>query len=83
MHWKKSGTYQKEGGQRPFSCFRYFSLPPITFDTVMSGGGVLVMCWCAGVLMMCWCAGVMVLVMCWYGELVETMVQNVTDLTDI
>ena len=70
MHWKKSGTYQKEGGQRHFSFFHV--LPPITFDTVMSGGGVLVMSWCAGVL-----------VVCWYGELVETMVQNVTDLTDI
>ena len=46
MHWKKSGTYQKEGGQRHFSFFHV--LPPITFDTVMSGGGVLVMCWCAG-----------------------------------
>ena len=45
--------------------FLFQVLPPITFDTVMSGGGVLMV------------------MMCWYGELVVTMMQNVTDLTDI
>ena len=46
--------------------FLFQVLPPITFDTVMSGGGVLVMCWCAGVLVVCWYGEL--LVMCWYSD---------------